>query len=854
MTRPHHGPVLSRASVRLLAVALSLLACGGVLVADRHAELAFEGMSLVEALELLRDGGLRIVYSSELVHGNMVVAEEPRSTRPREILDELLAPHGLGSETGPGGVLLVVKASARGGVTGLVRSARDAHPLSGARVKIAHADSVARTGADGTFHVSALPAGRHDLNVTAPGYFPARIEKVLVRANRVTELRIQLEPLVALNEEVVVHAADAARSEPERRDRLDHEEIGASSGSAHDALRAIGRIPGVAGSDESARFHVRGGDDDELLILLDGLELYEAYHLQDHRGLLSIIDSRTVATVDFLGGAFPAEYGDRMSGVVDVRSFTPTGASNAGFGLSTDDAHLSTRAAFAGGRGHWLGTARRGYPDGELDALGAEETYDPRYYDAFGKIVYETDERSTVSLNLLTAHDDLEGHANAALGARQLPGEFVSNYRSNYAWLTLSRLWRPDLHSTTILSFGDLYHEREGASPPGGITDQRTTGILGLKQNWTFAAGRQLLKWGLDFKLLRADYRYVSTAGEQPSDNDPPPLPETDLDTRIRGNDLGVYVSDRIRLAPRLSVALGVRWDEESYTGSQSGELSPRVNLLHRIGRSSALRAGWGYHYQPQRINELPVEDGVAEFFPVQRAEHRLVGFEHTFRNGPNLRLTAFQKEISDPRPRFENLFDPLALFPEASADRVRIDASRARAHGFEIALRGPTDRRVFWSTGYTLAYAEDLIDGAWVPRSWDQRHTIVWGLACRPSRNWLLAVLGTHHTGRPTTPVTVESTGQPDGPLQATPLLDRRNGDRLPSYHRLDLRTSRSLFVGDGELRFYVDVANVLDSENACCVETIDLVHRADGSVGADPVLRSGLGRWLSAGFVWRF
>jgi len=194
----------------------------------------------------------------------------------------------------------------------------------------------------------------HSMKVTLPGYFPVRLDRVAVHADRVTEVRIRLEPIAAISEEVVVRAADAAQNEPGRRDRLEHDEIESSSGPGHDALRSIGRMPGVAGSDESARFHVRGGSDDELLVRLDGLELYEAYHLQDRRGLLSIIDSRTVATVDFLGGAFPAEYGDRMSGVVDIRSMALADASEAGIGISTQDAHLSSQAAFADGRGRWL--------------------------------------------------------------------------------------------------------------------------------------------------------------------------------------------------------------------------------------------------------------------------------------------------------------------------------------------------------------------------------------------------------------------------------------------------------------------------------------------------------------------
>jgi hypothetical protein len=247
------------------------------------------------------------------------------------------------------------------------------------------------------------------------------------------------------------------------------------------------------------------------------------------------------------------------------------------------------------------------------------------------------------------------------------------------------------------------------------------------------------------------------------------------------------------------------------------------------------VRAAWGRFHQSQRLNELQVEDGVTSFYPAQRAEHFMVGVEHGLADRLAVRLELYHKRLERLRPRFENLFNPLELFPEASADRVAVAPEGGRATGFEVLLRSEPGGRLDWWVSYALARAEDRIDDTWVPRAWDQRHATSFGLSWRAPRRWSLSLAGTWHSGWPTTPVVAVPVAG-DGPEVEYELeLGPRHSDRLPTYLRLDLRASRELATRHGPLRLYVEVLNLTNRNNLCCLDDFEAVVQPDGRVVVD-------------------
>ena len=636
---------------------------------------------------------------------------------------------------------------------------------------------------------------------------------------------------------------------------------------AEDVYRAVGWLPGTAHGDISADFHVRGGEEAETLVLLDGLEIYTPFHLRE-LDVFSTIDSRVVGGVDFLSGGFPVEYGDRMSGVLDISPVVPAGRQRHSLGLSFINAGYLGSSAFAGERGQWLLSARRGYLDLVLEIIDETEL-DPVYYDLLGQVRYRLDDRNLLSLSVHGSHDRVDFRDeddDEALDLRESAG---------YFWLTLDTSWSSGLYSRALLAHGRTQRDRRGLDDDFGFVgivdgDDREFEATSFKQDggWDFEE-RHLLKWGIEIQDVDAEYDFFSrTIIWDPlfiAVDEPYVDRIVDVEAAAAGTALSGYLADRVRLGNRLTAELGVRWDRQTYTVDED-QWSPRLNLVYAAadpsGHHSRVRAAWGLFHQSQGVHELQVADGVAEFFPAQRAEHRLLSFEHTFPgfgknallSGLGLRLELYQKRMSDLRPRWESLFRPNEFLFEVQPDRIRVAPGRAEAHGLELVAKQPGRGRIGWWLSYTWAQVEDEIDGVKQPRNWDQRHTFTFSLSIEREK-WSFNLAGVYRTGWPTTEVLVERSVGEDGTPQFRKVLGPRNQDRLPTYHRLDIRASRKLAHRSGNWTFFVEISNVLDRKNICCRENYILIFEPGSD---EPVLDVAEDDWLplvpSFGITWEF
>jgi hypothetical protein len=776
----------------------------------------FAGRELASVLGDLQRQGLLVVFTSALVRPGMRVDLEPRGT-PRQMLDQVLAPHELRAAEGPDGVLVVVPAPRR-----------------------------------------AAPA----TSPPAEGALPVVREEIEVRAD---------QPALG----------DAGG----RADgQLDDDELAGLPHGRGDALRAFTLLPGVSGNDVTSRPTVRGSRADQVSVVLDGQELYAAYHLQDFGDGLTIVPSQGVAEATLSSVAVPASRGDRLGGMLDLRTYRPTSRGQRALAVSNFDTLVSVGAPFAAERGSWLATARRGEPRMRGDLL---DEHDPRFWDAFGKGDVEAGRAGSVAGHLLYAVDALTVDSNRDNFAR-----LGNRYESRYGWLDHEATVGGRLLVETAGSWSGMRRVRGAtiAAGDGGhaLSDRREVETGTLSQAFALQlSSTHLLRWGWEAKSYQADFDYTFRRNPDLMLISPfasPQPPSRRFVGELTGEHHGVWASDRLTRGA-LTAEAGVRFDRHPATADRL--VSPRFAATLAVGRRGVARAAWSALAQSQRPYELQVEDGETRLARAERSRQWLLEYQTSFgANRAGLAgggLGVFRTDVVSPRPRYENLLRPLPLFPELQVDRVRLAPRRSLTHGVEVSARGEAGARFDWWLAYTWQRAEDRLAGRWRPRSGDQRHNLVLDLDWRPASRWNVNLAWRYHSGWPTTLVAEAAATPPDdepppepsdpgdegddepSPQDPTPedptppsqnplgivVLGDLFGARLPAYHRLDLRVSRSFRPRRlGDIELYVDVQNLYDRHNLAGSDVA--FDRELGLLELEPIRWPGLQH--SFGVVWRF
>jgi len=620
---------------------------------------------------------------------------------------------------------------------------------------------------------------------------------------------------------------------------LDRALIAAHPHLTDDALRAVRVLPGVSGGDFSARLHVRGGRRDEVAVRVDGVEMHDPLHLRELDGPIGLLDTNLVERLDLTTGGLTADFGGRMSGLVDISTRVPQSgdAERHAIGISFVNAFARSGGRFADDRGYYLLALRRGYLDLVLERVSEDdEEFAPRYHDAMARLGYELGERTTLTAGALAGRDEMtyltdDGEENSAGDAD-----------TAHFWLTLDHEFENGLRTSAVAAGGSAGQDRAALKDDPGrlfadLDMARELRFATFRQDFGWpVTDRQLLRFGAYAARYRADYDYdlVSFILDPSITGGPPQDTSRSAVVAATTTELATWAAWRAQLAVGLYGEAGLRY--ERYGGDlDAARASPRLNLVYDPGGTRQYRLALSRVHQPQRADELQVEDGVTRFFAPERADQLSLGLTQRIGRAANLRVDAYHKRYEDLRPRFENLLDSLELINEAEPDRVRIGASEGRAYGVELSIQAsPTDRTHFWAN-YVYSRSEDREDGTGYPRLWDQEHALTGGFAWTGSR-WRMSLAWNWHSGWPTTPVTVEETVDGNGDPLVRGFFGRRNSKRLGSFSRIDLRASRTWRTDSGALTWYLEIYNLLDSKNPCCVEDFDAVRTPRGELVAAP------------------
>jgi outer membrane receptor protein involved in Fe transport len=746
---------------------------------------------LAEALRELVRSGLAVTWSEELVRPDMMVDWEPDATDPVERLRQLLAPHGLAARRGPGGVWLVVRAKRRQQATG-------PQPPGPAPATLPHRE--------------------------APGRQMAHVFDEIVVTPQQTSFGVA--------------PADGATG-------WSAEDVAAMPHVGDEPLQLVHRVAGVAAADTSSRFHLHGSTPRQVGFRLDGLDLESPYHLEGLQGLFSVVAPEAVERMDLVAGGFSAAYGNHLAGYVDVTTRSPRRRLFIA-GISA----VSSQVLLGGEQrenGRWLVSARRGDPGWLLNRVNVGGDLRPSFEDFYGKWDRGLGSRSLLSVHALGSRDreHFDDRGEDRLDGRQ------SGFSG---WLTLASQWSPELATGLLLAATETHRDRHGFIDRGASheDDRRDGDTWAAGLDLGFTGERAATSLGLSARRFHVDYDHDHVRAVRPDVFSPPELEEPfAARLAVRESDAGAFADERLALGGKSTLEAGLRWDRQSTTGEE--QWSPRLGLVQALGERTVLRVAWGLYSQAQAVDELAVEDGDLTFYPAERSEHRLLSLDQELGRGLALRLAAYDQRITHPRPRYENLFDPIDLFPGLGDDRVRIAPERARSRGLDLLLRKSAGGRFLWSLGYSYSKAEDRVAGRWVPRAWDQPHAGVIDLDLRPRREWRLHLSAIVRSGWPTTRQDLITTTDADGAVHFAVLRGPRNGERFPIYRRLDLRLSRTWSAARGDVELFFDVFNIFNQENPCCVDELRIVTRPDGSFALDVKLASRLPRIPSFGLTWR-
>ena len=605
-------------------------------------------------------------------------------------------------------------------------------------------------------------------------------------------------------EEVVVYAPyrveRAARRQPLHRQQL---ELIPSAGS--DTLRALRILPGVDADGVSARHRIRGGDTNEVLYRLDGVELYKPFHFADAHSLFAALNPSVVDSVDVYVSGFPSRFGTRMSGVVDLHLVEPERPVQGTVDLSAMSVAADARGY--AGNWSWLASGRVSLVGDVLDLLnvqGEENLAVPRFDDELARLQWSDADDELVFGALRTGETvDVE---------QERAGERASADVDHHdLWIRWRHDFNEDLQSVWQASRFSAERTRSGTTEQGEdatgrFSERRSSRISTLANRWRWTPRREM--------EVNAGWAYLWHDAEFDASLDVRYGPvgllvqgkrrETrDLAFDRNGTSAYAFASVTRTLAPQLTGTIGVRYDRQDVADVDSAEWSGRLALAYEASPEWQLDLDVGRYKQPQLLHEIQIDEGRTALDPPQHADQANLGVAWT----PRLRLTfradLYARRIGNPWARFESLYDRFVLLPELGGDRYLIEASKSRARGIEVtASYGGT--RLNWQLAYARTASEERVADRWHKRSWDRPHGVTAHIAWAGEK-WRVSLAAAWRSGWPVTPLMIRPGGLPG----------RLNTHRLPDYFSLDAHAARVFATRRGRLEVYADVKNVTNRRN---------------------------------------
>lgn len=684
-------------------------------------------------------------------------------------------------------------------ISGHVKCAETGEALIGSTIFVQELTTGTITNLYGFYSIT-LAEGNYQLRFSYMGY---ENENIKLNLKKNVTFDLELKPTSFEMEELVIvsEAADKNIQSSE----MSVVKISPKSIKAipvifgeQDIIKTIQLLPGIsAGTEGSSGFYVRGGGADQNLIILDEAPVYSASHLL---GFFSVFNSDAVKDLKLYKGNAPAEYGGRLSSVLDIqmndgnsKRFSTSG----GIGLLSS--RLTLEAPIVKDKGSFIVSGRRTYADVFL--LFSKDPMKKNtklfFYDLNAKSNYKINEKNRIFLSGYFGSDVFK-----------FDDLFSTDWGNKTGTLRWNHVFGNKLFLNSSLIFSNYDYKIGYGLSEGMIEISSGIRDWNLKEDFQyFINPRNTLKFG--FNSIYHTFR----PGEINSNNDE--MFNSTYISEKRAIESAAYLSHKVDISNNFKMTYGIRYsnytsvgpdtvysynDEDEITDVKTfskgevvnsyGVFEPRITLNYIVNRQSSVKASYArnaqyLHLLSNSSASLPTDlwIGSSKIVKPQIADQIAVGY---FRN---LNDNMYETSIELYYKKLQNQIDyqngaEIIMNKKVESQLV---FGLGQAYGAELFIKKRTGMLTGW-VGYTISKTErsidDIDDGNWYRAKHDRTHDISIVAMYQVNDKWNVSASWVFNTGMA---VTFPS-GKYEVAGQTTPAYTNRNGYRMPDYHRMDV------------------------------------------------------------------
>lgn len=694
-------------------------------------------------------------------------------------------------------------------LSGIVTDAANGETLIGAKVYIPEIRAGALTNNYG-FYSLTVPKGTYEVEFRMAGI---ETEKREVDLSEDVRLDIELGANVQDIGAVVVNAKarDNTESTQMGQHDLDMEEIKtlpAFMGEV-DLVKTIQLLPGVSSAAEGGQgFYVRGGGPDQNLVLLDEAVVYNASHLF---GFFSVFNADAVKSVSLTKGGMPANFGGRMSSVLEVNmnegNYKTFGMKG---GIGAISSRLTVQGPIKKDKGSFIVSGRRTYIDVIMKAAIPDDSpfsgSSYYFYDFNMKANYKLGDKDRLYLSGYYGRDEF------SFGNKEDDFDVTMPWGNGIGALRWNHLFNSKLFMNVTATFTD--YEFRFQSQQDQFRFELKSGIRdwGGKADFSYyPTTRHKLKWGLNYI-----YHTFTPIGVSAESDDV--VFDTGLAQKLRSHESAVYFLDEFDVTENLRINAGLRYSTFQHVGPftryikgdgistqdstiEYGKgdlikfyqgLEPRISMRWMLPDKSSIKAGYSYNFQYVHLTSLSAVSLPTDiWYPTTSIAKPQQGWQGSIGYFRNFLDNHFESSVELYYKGMKNLIE----YKEGAlpGDNVNDNTDNLLvfgtgwSYGAEFFLKKRVGDLTGW-IGYTWSKTErkfpDLNNGEPFPAKYDRRHDLSVVLSYKLSERWVFSAAFIYATGNT---LTLPSAWY----IQDQDLLfayGPRNSTRMAPYHRLDL------------------------------------------------------------------